>query len=174
MTMISRFFKYIKQYKKLTLRSIYLRKAKKSLGKYGVDLKVNGKCHFNKNVFVGDHCNFNGMYINGNGKISIGDYFHSGIECMMISQNHNYEGDAIPYDSTYIRKDINIGDFVWLGNRVIVMGGANIGEGAIIAAGAVVCNDVPPFAIAGGNPARIIKYRDKEHFLKLKAEGKFH
>jgi len=110
----------------------------------------------------------------GGGKIVIGNYFHSGIECMMICQNHNYEGECIPYDSTYIMKTITIGDCVWLGNRVIIIGSVNIGEGAIIAAGAVVTKDVPPLAIVGGNPAKVIKYRDRDHYFKLKAEGKFH
>ncbi len=93
---------------------------------------------------------------------------------MLLTRNHNYEGSQIPYDSTYIDKDITIGDFVWLGNRVIIMGGVSIGEGAIIAAGAVVTRDVPRCAIVGGNPAQIIKYRDIAHFDQLKQEQKFH
>lgn len=48
------------------------------------------------------------------------------------------------------------------------------GEGAIIQAGAVVVKDIPPYAIAGGNPAKVFKYRDKEHYETLKAQGKFH
>ncbi|MBO7621761.1 MAG: hypothetical protein J6T06_14715 [Victivallales bacterium] len=44
---------------------------------------------------------------------------------------------------------------------------------AIIGAGAVVCGDVPPLAIVGGNPARVLKYRDRDHYFKLKAEGRF-
>ena len=93
---------------------------------------------------------------------------------MLITENHNYEGNQIPYDSTYIYKDITIEDFVWIGNRVIIMGGIRIGEGAIIAAGAVVTRDVPRCAIVGGNPALIIKYRDVAHFDQLKQERKFH
>jgi len=73
-----------------------------------------------------------------------------------------------------IYKDITIEDFVWIGNRVIIMGGVSIGEGAIIAAGAVVTRDVPRCAIVGGNPALIIKYRDVAHFDQLKQERKFH
>ena len=115
-----------------------------------------------------------GLEILGGGKVRIGRYFHSGIECMLLTRNHNYEGSQIPYDSTYIDKDITIGDFVWLGNRVIIMGGVSIGEGAIIAAGAVVTRDVPRCAIVGGNPAQIIKYRDIAHFDQLKQEQKFH
>ena len=93
---------------------------------------------------------------------------------MIITQNHNYEGDAIPYDTTLIIKDVVIGNNVWLGNRVIILGGVTIGEGAIIQAGAVVVKDIPPYAIAGGNPAKVFKYRDKEHYEALKALGKFH
>lgn len=149
-------------------------RAKRQLGSFGEGLKVNARCTFNKNVHIGEYCNFNGIKILGEGKVTIGNYFHSGIECMLITSNHNYEGSAIPYDEKDICKDVTIGDCVWFGNRVTVVGNVNIGEGAIIAAGAVVCKDVPDCAIVGGNPAKIIKYRDKEHYYKLKAEGKFH
>lgn len=147
--------------------------AKRVMGSYGKRLLVNHPCIFNGNVTVGDYCNFNGMQVLGGGKVHFGDYFHSGTDCMIITQNHNYEGEMIPYDNTYIYKDVNIGECVWFGNRVIVTGNVTIGEGAIIAAGSVVCKDVPPLAIVGGNPAKVIKYRDKEHYFKLKAEGKF-
>ena len=94
---------------------------------------------------------------------------------MIIAQNHNYDkGEAIPYDNTYIYKDIEIGDFVWIGSNVTILPGTKIGEGAIIQGGAVVHGEIPPYAIAGGNPAKVFKYRDIEHFKKLKAEGKFH
>lgn len=150
------------------------KRAKSVLCTFGNGLQVNYKSCFTGNTSVGHHCNFNGMTIVGGGKVLIGNYFHSGVECMIITENHNYEGDAIPYDSTYIRKDVTISDCVWFGNRVMVMGGVNIGEGAIIAAGSVVTKDVPPLAIVGGNPAKVIKYRDAEHYYKLKSEGKFH
>jgi acetyltransferase-like isoleucine patch superfamily enzyme len=68
---------------------------------------------------------------------------------------------------------VHIKDFVWCGNNVTIIPGITIGEGAIIAAGAVVVKDVPDCAIVGGNPAQIIKYRNKEAFYKLKSEKKF-
>lgn len=154
-------------------RKYYSMRAKATLGSYGADLFVNYPCQFNKSVFVGNHCNFNGMKIGGRGIVRIGDYFHSGSDCLIISENHNYEGEKIPYDDTYVAKNITIGDFVWFGDRVLVVGNVTIGEGAIIAAGSVVCKDVPPLAIVGGNPAKVIKYRDKDHFYKLKSERKF-
>jgi acetyltransferase-like isoleucine patch superfamily enzyme len=93
----------------------------------------------------------------------------------MITQIHNYDyGDKIPYDDTYINKDVLIKDNVWLGSRVVILGGVTIGEGAIIQAGSVVVSDIPDYAIAGGHPAKVFKYRDKEHYNKLKRAEKFH
>lgn len=54
---------------------------------------------------------------------------------------------------------ILIGNDVWIGNGVTILGGIRIGNGAVVAAGAVVVKDVPPYAVVGGNPAKIIKYR---------------
>ncbi len=152
---------------------MFILKAKHQLGSYGARLLVNGPSVFYNNVTVGNYCNFNGMSCLGGGEIIFGDYFHSGIECMIITHNHNYEGDMIPYDNTFVFKKVTIGECVWFGNRVTVVGNVTIGEGAIIAAGSVVCKDVPPLAIVGGNPAKVIKYRNKEHYYKLKAEGRF-
>ena len=141
----------------------------------GVGLKVNGKSSVTRKTYLGDNVSFNGMKIGGGGKITIGNNFHSGPECLMISQNHNFDGGTkIPYDDTYVYKDITIEDQVWLGSRVIVLGGVTIGEGAIIQAGSVVVKDIPKYAIAGGHPCKVFKYRNIEHYEKLKAQGLFH
>lgn len=154
--------------------SIYRLKIYKKAILCGSNLYVGGKSYVNSNTYLADHVSFNGMAMTGNGKITIGRYFHSGPGCQIITTFHNYEGTEIPYDNTVINKDVTIGDYVWFGNNVIVLGGVTIGEGAIIQAGSVVCKDIPPYAIAGGHPAMPFKYRDVEHFNKLKAEGKFH
>lgn len=140
----------------------------------GCGLCTGGKSFINSNTYLGNNVNFNGMSIYGSGKVVIGDNFHSGINCQMLTSFHNYEGKEIPYDDTYINKDITIKDNVWLGNNVIVLGGVTIGEGAIIQAGSVVVKDIPDFAIAGGHPAKTFKYRNQEHYLELKKQGKFH
>lgn len=138
-------------------------------------LTVNGKSSVHAKTFLGNNVNFNGMRIEGFGKVQIGDNFHSGPECLMISSYHNYnEGKAIPYDNTYIHKEILIEDNVWLGSRVIILGGVTIGEGAIIQAGSVVVNNIPPMSIAGGSPAKVFKYRDLEHYNRLKITKMFH
>ena len=151
----------------------YTTKVKKRCGSYKLPLKVNGKSTATPKTFLGKNVNFNGMQIGGCGEVHIGDNFHSGVECMMITQSHNYEGTKVPYDNTYICKDIHIEDNVWLGSRVIVLGGATIGEGAIIQAGSVVVSNIQKYAIAGGHPAKVFSSRDKEHYEKLKSEGKF-
>lgn len=144
------------------------------VGAHGPGLKVNGLTYLTRNTFLGANVNFNGLEVAGRGKVVIGDNFHSGPGCLFITQIHNFEGDAIPYDREVLLRDITIEDNVWLGSRVIVIGGNRIGEGAIIQAGSCVTSDIPPCAIAGGHPAKVFKYRDRERYERLKQEGKFH
>jgi len=149
--------------------------AKLQISKSGIGLKVNRKCSFSANVITGNNCNFNGITIGGGGTVTFGNNFHSGTECLILCGNHDYDNDdTIPYGHRYVYKNIVIEDNVWFGDRVIVTGNITIGEGAIIGAGAVVVKDVPKCAIVGGNPAKILKYRDIEHYEKLKFEGRFH
>lgn len=154
------------------VREYYLRISCESVGENITALgRVKG---FNKNVRIGNHCGFNGMQILGDGKVTIGDYLHSGEKITIITTNHNYDNaESIPYDKKRIRKAVKIKDFVWIGHGVIICPGVTIGEGAIIAAGAVLTKDVPDYAIVGGNPAKIIKYRNIDQFNKLKSENKF-
>lgn len=141
------------------------------------EIFVSGKnfpTSLSRNTHLSHNPNFNGMSIKGNGHVYIGNNFHSGEGCLILTSNHNYNGKAIPYDDTNINKDVVIEDNVWLGDRVIILGGVKIGEGVIIQAGAVVVNDIPALAIAGGNPAKIFKYRDAKHYWELKKLKKFH
>ena len=63
---------------------------------------------------------------------------------------------------------IKIGNDVWIGSNVILKGGITIGDGAVVAMGSVVTHDVPPYAIVGGVPAKVIKYRfDEDQVKKL-------
>lgn len=65
-----------------------------------------------------------------------------------------------------------IGNDVWIGYRAVILGGVKIGDGAVVAAGAVVTKDVPPYAVVGGVPAKVIRYRFSEEeinkLLKIK------
>ena len=114
-------------------------------------------------------------FIECSGGVKIGKYFHPGRELTIFSTNHNYNSDkSIPYDEINIEKPVIIKDFVWCGSNVTIVPGVTIGEGAVIGAGAVVTKDVPNYAIVGGNPAKIIRYRNIEKFKKLKKEKKWY
>lgn len=139
------------------------------------EIFVGGYTRLSNKTKLGKNPNFNGMIVNGYGSVSFGDNFHSGTDCLIITSNHNYDfGSKIPYDETNINKNVIIGDNVWFGDRVIILGGVEIGEGAIVQAGAVVIKDVPMGAIVGGNPAKVFKYRDMEHYNQLKLKRMFH
>lgn len=66
-----------------------------------------------------------------------------------------------------------LGNDVWIGSNAIIPGGISIGSGAIVAAGSVVVKDVPPYAIVGGNPAQVIKYRFTEEQILLLLESEW-
>lgn len=113
-------------------------------------------------------------YIECSGGVKIGRYFHTGRGLTIFSVSHNYEhATKIPYDEMILKKPVEIKDFVWCGANVIILPGVTIGEGAILAAGAVISKNVPDCAVVGGNPMKVLKYRQIDQFVKLKSEGAF-
>ena len=126
-------------------------------------------------VTIGDNVRIGNLYHHGFGKLSIGKNCEIGHDVRIITQNHNYDnGDKIPFGlSGTVYKDVIIEDCVWIGSNVFIIPGTIIREGAIIQGGAVVHGEIPRCAIAGGNPAKVFKYRDIEHFDKLKEEGAY-
>ena len=94
------------------------------------------------------------------GPLRIGENVMMGPDVTILSQTHNIERTDIPMGKQGMREaEVSIGNDVWIGMRSIIMPGVKIGDGAVIGAGAVVTKDVPDYAIVGGVPARIIKYR---------------
>ena len=139
-------------------------------------LRINGpglvRCP--SRLTLGDNTHLTGeFHIDARGKVEIGDNCHISHRFVCYSVNHDYEGEAIPYDEKLLEKPVVIGDNVWIGFGVSVVPGVTIGEGAIVGMGAVVVSDVPPLAIVGGNPAKVLKYRDKEHYERLVGQGRF-
>lgn len=89
-----------------------------------------------------------------------------------LNPNHSQSGSTFATEQMFEelkfavpekQLDVEIGNDVWIGERAMLIGGVHIADGAIVLAGAVVTKDVPPYAIVGGVPAKIIRYRyDKE------------
>ncbi len=95
------------------------------------------------------------------GPLTIGNDVMMGPDVMIFTQEHETERLDIPMRlQTAPKEPVFIGDDVWIGARVIILPGIRIGKGAIIGAGAVVTKDVPDYAVAAGNPARIIRFRN--------------
>ena len=140
----------------------------------GRDLHLHGPCTITRTTIIGNGVSMGGVFVFGGGRCVIADHAHFGPEVLILTQNHDYEGDALPYGKRFVLKDVEIGEAAWIGARVTILPGTRIGEGAIIQAGAVVHGDIPPCAIAGGNPAKVFAWRDKEHFAALKEQGRFH
>lgn len=110
-----------------------------------------------KNCHIGNH-----IHISCANKIVIGDNVLTGRRCLIIDNAHGgmsaEELRIAPYDRKLrIGKPVIIGNNVWLGERVTVCPGVHIGDGAIIAANAVVTHDVPPMSLAAGVPAKVIR-----------------
>jgi len=82
-----------------------------------------------------------------------------------IYQNELGGSDILGHPST--KGDVVIGNDVWIGSGVTIMSGLKIGDGAVLSANACVVKDVPPYHIVGGNPAKSIKQRFDDDFIKL-------
>lgn len=111
-------------------------------------------------------------------QLHIGNFVSIGSESViMMGGNQLHRTDwlsTFPFDTRSFLPagDTIIGDACWIGSRAMIMQGITLGEGAVVATGAVVTKNVPPYAIVGGVPAKIIKYRfplaDIAKLLELK------
>lgn len=110
-------------------------------------------------VEIGDFCSVVGAIISCNSRVTIGDYSFVAHEVVIadraVATPPSDERDAPPDDSPPVA-EICIGSNVWIGARALLLGGAQIGEGAIVGAAAVVDFVVPDYAVVAGNPARIV------------------
>lgn len=121
------------------------------------DMGANPKA----NMTIGDHVLINaGGYLSGEGSLTIGDYVLIGPNVCILSAGHKYEDTTRPIQAQGLTYGaITIERDVWIGGGSVVLQGVFLGEGAVIGAGSLVCEDVPRRAVVVGNPARIIKYR---------------
>jgi maltose O-acetyltransferase len=129
------------------------------LGCLGVGSGVQMHCRFlhGPGVHLGERCVINhGCLLDGRRyPIRVGSDVSIGPEAAILTLGH----DPRSPDFADRGGPVTIGDHVWIGFRAIVLPGVTIGEGGVVAAGAVVSRDVPPFTIVAGNPARPIGSR---------------
>jgi acetyltransferase-like isoleucine patch superfamily enzyme len=109
-------------------------------------------------ITIGDNFYLNaGCHIQGN--ITFGRDVMIGPKTVIWGRDHEMKLDQPMKNQAHIKEDIIIGDDVWIAASVTILKGVKIGKGAVIGAGSVVIKDIPEYAIAVGNPARVIKYR---------------
>lgn len=125
--------------------------------------------HVNPPVYIGPEA-----WLQLRGALYIDSGTIIGPRLKVHTSNHRWEGDMLPYDDIYLVEDVYIGKNVWIGADVTLMPGVRIGEGAVIAACSCVTKDVPPLALVGGCPAKVIKYRNSEKYNQLKDSGKIY
>jgi acetyltransferase-like isoleucine patch superfamily enzyme len=117
-----------------------------------------GKISIEERTFLGEY-----VSIYGHGDVSIGKDCLIAMNTSILSSNHTIPPIGVHINS---KPDIPlrtvIEDDVWIGANCVVLGGIKIERGAVIGAGSVVTKSVPPYAIAVGNPAKVIKYRSPE------------
>lgn len=112
-------------------------------------------------ISLGDNVTINtGSIIAGDGGVNIGDNVLIGPYVQIYSLNHVYRDSSRSIRSQgYELASISIGNDVWIGGHAVVLAGATIGDGAVVAAGSVVTRNVEPYAVVGGVPARLLGRR---------------
>ena len=133
---------------------------KNIISECGDNINIERFAKFNKNISIGDNSGI-GKKCSVAPYTSIGNNVMMGPEVIMYSRNHNISRTDIPMCEQGFKEfePITIEDDVWIGRRVIILPGVNIGEGSVIGAAAVVAKDVPPYSIVVGNPGKVIKNR---------------
>ena len=114
-------------------------------------------------ISLGSNCTVNSYAIlYGHGGLEIGNDVRIAPQVMIMPMNHISKDPHVPIRKQGIRaQGIKIEDDVWLGAGAIVLDGVTIGKGSVIGAGAVVTKNIPPYSVAVGVPARVIKKRGK-------------
>ena len=131
-----------------------------------IDLKVENKASFGNGnrITCGDDVMIGMNFRTHNRTITFGNHILMGEDVLFLGSGHKHDSIDIPMalQGKLPISPLVVSDDVWIGSRVIVLPGCSrIGHGAIIGAGAVVTKDVPAWAIVGGNPAVVLRYRNQ-------------
>ena len=133
-----------------------------------VGMRVGRNCVIRRGVYlaspneleVGDGSFIGRASLYCTGGIRIGKNVNISDGVVVITAKHDINSPT--FEAAY--EPIVIDDWAWLATNAIILGGVRVGEGAVVAAGAVVTRDVPPYTVVGGNPAEAIGERKKQKF----------
>lgn len=145
-------------------RRFFYRIAGIKIGK-GSTIHTKARFYDPRNISVGeDSIIGEGAVLDGRDRLSIGSHVDIATEVMIYNSEHNVNDENFAAGNG----KVIIEDYVFIGPRAIILAGVTIGKGAIVGAGAVVTKDVPPYAIVGGVPAKIIgERRNKDLHYRL-------
>ncbi len=130
--------------------------------KIGKGTSIHMACRFFslRNLTIGDDSIIGyGCFLDGRDKLVIGSHVDIASEVMIYNSEHDISSE----DFRAVSGPVEIGDYVFVGPRAIILPNVKIGRGAVIAAGAVVTKDVPDLAIVGGVPAKVIGERQNKN-----------
>lgn len=137
------------------IRRFFYRRSGIKIGK-GSTIHMYARFYYPKNIEIGNDTIVGELAVlDGRAKLKIGNHVAIASGVMIYNSEH----DINDKNFKPITAEVIIEDYVFIGPRAIILPGIKIGKGAIIAAGAVVTKDIPPFAIAAGVPAKIIGER---------------
>ena len=133
----------------------------------GEKLNVENNVYFGngKDIEVGDYVGFGSNFKTLNRILKIGNELMMGEDVLFLGGGHKRDQLDIPMgkQGSEEKTTLEIKDDVWIGARVVVLPGCKkIGTGVIIGAGSVVTKDIPDYVIVGGNPAKVIRYRNEQ------------
>ena len=133
-----------------------------SIGKYAIIRPANiygGP--IGKGLVLGNHSNIGPYnYIGCSGKITIGDNVMLAPRVSIYAENHLFDHAHITIKEQGVKRmDVKIEDDCWIASNVVILAGVTIGKGSVVAAGSVVNENIPPYSVAAGVPARVIKSR---------------
>jgi acetyltransferase-like isoleucine patch superfamily enzyme len=141
---------------------------------YGKNIKIEAGVEITgaERMYISDDVGISACQINAMGGLHLGRCCQIAAGSVIMTIDHQITGgEALPYDRVRLIKPIYMEDYVWIGSRVMIAPGVRIGEGAVVAMGSVLFHDVPPLAVVSGNPAKVLMYRSKEDFERLKQAG---